>query len=184
MDSPTRANDAVGVPGQEQWRAACRRHHPNRVDVAAVDDGDGATVDGAAAATDDGGDRDGLDSLVGDDSHEDRAFHAFRGSLPSSRSPANSPVEVADDVVVAAAAAANGDGVGDGGVEVEAVKGPNLHQLRHHYSAMDGLASNDMPPLEKKITNTTLFQTIFKLELEQSKTWQHGRSTIKLNDMR
>lgn len=152
MDNPTLANGVAEVRGQERSLAACHRHHPNRVDVAVGNDGDDVIVDGALAATDGGGEKGGgLDSLFGDDSHEGHAFHAFRGNL-ASRSRVNCLAEAADDVVPAAAAVeSDGDGVADDDVEVAVVKDPNPRQLRRHYSAMDGLALNDRPPLKNDI---------------------------------
>lgn len=141
-DNPTRGSDAAGGRVRNWPLAACRRRRrPNR----AAADGDGETADGAAAG--DGGETGGgRDSRARDDSHEDRAFPASRDN-PASRSPSSGCAAAAGDVV-----ASDGDGVAavgdDDAVEVAKATDPIPRQARRHCSAMDGLGSNDRPPLD------------------------------------
>lgn len=101
----------------------------------------------AAAVVDDDGEMDGdRGSPSGDGSHafhpEDHAFHASHGSLES-RNLSNESAVIADDVV-ANEVVDDGDAAAVG---VATAKDPSLHLVRRHYSAMDGLATNGMPPL-------------------------------------
>ena len=145
-DNPNRANGAAAgrAPVVRRLIAYRRRRRPNHAAVVAAagdDDGDGA----AATADDDSEPGDDPDSLVGDGSPWDRAFHAFRDS-PSYRSRASclagEPRGAASDVAVADAAL-DGD---DDAALVTATR-PNPRLVPRHCCATVGLATNDMPPL-------------------------------------
>lgn len=144
MDSPNPASGAAGERVQGRSLAApCRRHRPNPF-VDAVG-GDGVIVGGVAV--DDGDEKDGdRGSLFGDGNREDHAFRASRGS-PAYHSLVNVSAAIAGGVAIAAANDGDDDAGGD--AEVAKATDPILHRVPHHYSAMDGLGSNDKPPLSR-----------------------------------
>lgn len=132
---------------QQLAQLAGHRRRPNRADDVVAVDSDAVDV---AVADDDGGvTDDDHGSPSGDDSHAfhgGHAFHASHGS-PVNHNLANASAAIADVVAVVVA---NEGGDGDAAVEVATATDPNLHPVRHHYSAMDGLALNGKPPLAER----------------------------------